>query len=199
MLKRATVIALLATSLTLPLAADAHHSFSAEFDVAKVVHLEGTVVQFSWVNPHSWIYMDVVKPDGRFAVYLYSRYGIAHRVSDVIRPVTTRLPLGLMWGLSAVAVPLYYLYRIPVIGKIANLAVPISLERHWQWRWLDTFDWYTPKYQFKYLYPEIFRWYQDAGFHELEIFGDPVRMSGQKRSRTEETDGRQRWRDLVAS
>ena len=64
MLKRATVIALLATSVTLPLAADAHHSFAAEFDVAKVVHLEGTVVQFSWVNPHSWIYMDVVKADG---------------------------------------------------------------------------------------------------------------------------------------
>jgi Family of unknown function (DUF6152) len=67
MLKRTTAIALLATSVTLPLAADAHHSFSAEFDVAKVVHLEGTVVQFSWVNPHSWIYMDVVKPDGSVA------------------------------------------------------------------------------------------------------------------------------------
>jgi len=63
----------------------------------------------------------------------------------------------------------------------------------------DTFDWYTPKYQFKFLYPEIFRWYQDAGFHEIEMFGDPVRMSGQKRSMAEESDGRQRWRDLVAS
>ncbi len=63
MLKRATVIALLAAS-ALPLAANAHHSFSAEFDATKVVHLEGTVVQFSWVNPHSWIYMDVVKTDG---------------------------------------------------------------------------------------------------------------------------------------
>jgi hypothetical protein len=132
-------------------------------------------------------------------VYLYSRYGIAHKMSDVIRPVTTRLPLGVMWALSASAVPLYYLYRIPVLGTIANLALPISMERHWRWRWLDTFDWYTPKYQFKYLYPEIFRWYQDAGFHELEVFGDPVRMSGQKRSITEESDGRQRWRDLVAS
>lgn len=142
---------------------------------------------------------DVVKPDGRFAVYLYSRYGIAHRMSDVIRRATTRLPLGVMWAASAAAVPLYYLYRVPVIGTIANLALPISMERHWRWRWLDTFDWYTPKYQFKYLYPEIFRWYQDAGFHELEIFGDPVRMSGLKRSMTEESDGRKRWRDLVAS
>src|SRR5262245_44367817 len=142
---------------------------------------------------------DVVAPGGRFAVYLYSRYGIAHRMSDVIRPLTTRLPLSVMWALSAAAVPLYYLYRLPVIGKIANLAVPISMEPDWQWRWLDTFDWYTPKYQFKYLYPEIFRWYQDAGFHEIEVFGDPVRMSGQKRSRTEESNDRQRWRDLVAS
>ena len=65
MLKHATFGAgLLAASLVLPLVADAHHSFAAEFDATKVVHLDGTVVQFSWVNPHSWIYMDVKKPDG---------------------------------------------------------------------------------------------------------------------------------------
>lgn len=65
MLNRATVLAgLLAVSSALPLTARAHHSFAAEFDAEKVVHLEGTVVKFSWVNPHSWIYMDVLKPDG---------------------------------------------------------------------------------------------------------------------------------------
>lgn len=142
----------------------------------------------------------VVKPAGRFAVYLYSRYGFAHRASDLVRRLTTRLPLGVMWALSAIAVPLYYLYRIPGVGAVARLALPISMERHWRWRWLDTFDWYTPRYQFKYLYPEIFRWYQDAGFHEVEIFGDPIRMSGQKRSTTETSHGReQHRRNLVAS
>lgn len=64
MLKRISIIAMLATAVCLPLTLQAHHSFSAEFDIAKVVHLEGVVVQFSWVNPHSWIYMDVKKPDG---------------------------------------------------------------------------------------------------------------------------------------
>jgi hypothetical protein len=64
MLKHATIFTALAASLALPLAAQAHHSFAAEFDSSKVVHLEGTVVQFAWVNPHSWIYMDVKKPDG---------------------------------------------------------------------------------------------------------------------------------------
>jgi hypothetical protein len=46
----------------LPMAA--HHSFSAEFDATKQVTLEGTVVQMEWVNPHSWLTIDVPKADG---------------------------------------------------------------------------------------------------------------------------------------
>jgi hypothetical protein len=44
--------------------ARAHHSFAAEFDRNAPVHLEGTVVEFQWVNPHSWLIIDVEADDG---------------------------------------------------------------------------------------------------------------------------------------
>lgn len=43
----------------------AHHAFSAEFDATKPVTLTGTVTKFDLINPHSWIYLDVVDKDGK--------------------------------------------------------------------------------------------------------------------------------------
>ena len=40
--------------------ADAHHSFSAEFDAAKPFKFTGAVTKVVWANPHAWLYVDVV-------------------------------------------------------------------------------------------------------------------------------------------
>ena len=51
-LKFVTLTALVAAAFTAP--AVAHHSF-AMFDAEKTVTLQGTVKEFEWVNPHSWL------------------------------------------------------------------------------------------------------------------------------------------------
>lgn len=47
----------------------AHHSFAAEFDSSKPIRLDGTVVKFEWVNPHSWIHIEITQPNGRKQVW----------------------------------------------------------------------------------------------------------------------------------
>ena len=41
--------------------ADGHHAFGAEFDAEAPIQIEGRVVRLEWVNPHSWIHLEVTK------------------------------------------------------------------------------------------------------------------------------------------
>ena len=58
-------IAMVALALAAPIGASAHHSF-AMFDKSKTVALKGVVKEFQWVNPHTWIQLDV--PDAKGAM-----------------------------------------------------------------------------------------------------------------------------------
>jgi hypothetical protein len=44
--------------------ASGHHAFAAEFDANKPISLKGTVAKMEWINPHTWIHIDVKKPNG---------------------------------------------------------------------------------------------------------------------------------------
>ena len=61
---RVRILAVLFAAGLLPAGVLAHHSFSAEFDIDTPVHLAGSVVMMEWVNPHSWLHIDVTQADG---------------------------------------------------------------------------------------------------------------------------------------
>jgi hypothetical protein len=42
----------------------AHHAFAAEFDATKPVKLRGRITKMEWINPHSWLHVDVTTEDG---------------------------------------------------------------------------------------------------------------------------------------
>jgi hypothetical protein len=59
----------------------AHHSF-AMFDAEKRVTLEGTVKEFQWTNPHSWILMMVPNAQGadeQWAIEMGAPGGLARQ------------------------------------------------------------------------------------------------------------------------
>ena len=56
-------VALLVAAAAVPVIA--HHSFAAEFDAKRPVKMKGTVVKMEWINPHSWIHIDVKKDNGQ--------------------------------------------------------------------------------------------------------------------------------------
>lgn len=41
-----------------------HHAFAAEFDETKPLKLTGKVTKMEWINPHSWIHINVKNADG---------------------------------------------------------------------------------------------------------------------------------------
>jgi hypothetical protein len=64
----ASVLGGAALLLAAPLAA--HHAFGGEFDANRPVLLKGKVVKMEWVNPHSWIHVEVTNPDGTKDVWM---------------------------------------------------------------------------------------------------------------------------------
>lgn len=130
----------------------------------------------------------LLKPGGRIAIWLYSGYNRWYKMSDLYRKVTRRLPPRLLHTLCYGVVPLYgvhqVLRKIPVVGRPASGAlaylIPMAFHPKRSWRILDTFDWYSPWYQSKHTYEEVFRWFESCGLKDCRVIDQPIAVQGRR-------------------
>jgi SAM-dependent methyltransferase len=121
-----------------------------------------------------------LKPGGKIAIWVYGTMGPWERFSRVYRRLTVRMPPRLLHTLCYLAIPMYYIYRIPLLGNALWMLLPMSRHPRPEWRVLDTFDWYSPKYQSLHTYPEVYRWFRSEGLVDIQLPDVPVAASGVK-------------------
>lgn len=121
----------------------------------------------------------LLRPGGRISIWVYSQES-NYVGSEFLRKYTTRMdPQHLLrWCRAAsLARPLY---RLPCLGTVLQHVLPMSIHPDREWRILDTFDWYSPAYQWKHSYPEVFEWFDAAGLVDIRPLEFPVAMTGRK-------------------
>jgi len=138
--------------------------FDKVYSIGVLHHTPDTRKAFQSVVPF-------LKRGGEFAVFLYA-HGHVHYFSDAWRKITTKLPIKVIYYLSSIGVPLYYIHKIPFLGRAVQFLLPTANWPGWRWRWLDTFDWYTPKYQWKHTWAEVYRWFKEEGFTNIELLDE---------------------------
>lgn len=127
----------------------------------------------------------LLAPAGAVSIWVYSAESAFEKVrnffTDFYRFFTSRMPIRLLWVLCHLAVPLYYLKKLGWLGSLLEMVFPTSDSPRAEERVLDTFDWYSPKYQFKHTYAEVEGWFREAGLEPRRL-GFPVAVTGSKKS-----------------
>ena len=130
-----------------------------------------------------------LKPGGILAVWLYSGYNKWYRFSDFWRRYTSRMKPQTLHSVLKVAVPVIYntemtLRKVPLVGRSAagllHHVFPVNRQKTAEKRRLDTFDWYSPKYQSKHTYEQVFRWYEAMGMEDMRIGEFSIAVRGRK-------------------
>lgn len=138
-----------------------------------------------------------LKPGGKLAVWLYSGYNKWYRFSDLYRKVTTRMSPTTLHSVLRVAVPVINgvdagVRIIPLVGKpisgVLRYVLPVNRNPKHSFRVLDTFDWYSPKYQSKHTYEQVCRWFEDCGLEDLHIAEKSISVRGRKPLSREASD-----------
>lgn len=150
-----------------------NNSFDLIYSIGVLHHTSSTRSAFSQLPK-------LLKDRGTIAIWVYSKRFMLCAGGEVLRLVTPSLPTPVLLNASRIARPLYYVHKLPLVGGITRAILPTSMHPDPEWRVLDTFDWYSPKYQWKHTFAEVKRWFRDAGLTDIETQQFPVSVKGTK-------------------
>jgi ubiquinone/menaquinone biosynthesis C-methylase UbiE len=124
----------------------------------------------------------LVKPGGTLAIWVYSgepKARLSHLASDLYRRYTTRMDSGRLLKWCERIQGVGRLYRTSP-GRLLYPLLPVSMEADREARVLDTFDWYSPRYQWKHRWTEVESWFRAAGFEAIRRNAHPVAVAGSR-------------------
>ena len=135
-------------------------SFDFVFSIGVMHHDSDTKAVFDEVSK-------MVKPGGRYSVWLYRRnQWWQELINTGLRSVTTKLP-------SQVLMPFCHLGAIlggiPIVNRTLNKIVNFSAHPNYENRVCDTHDWWAPKFQYHHTQDELIQWFRNAGFESIQI------------------------------
>ena len=114
----------------------------------------------------------LVKPGGVISVRLYASYNKAYvATTEFYRRLTKRMKPSTLAALCRIAIPLYYVNKIPALGPfVTRILLPVSVRppTH-EWRVCNTFDLYSPQYTFFYTHADVDAWLHDAGLVGIRV------------------------------
>lgn len=107
---------------------------------------------------------------GSIGIWVYSP---SHSpATDFLRVLTTRMPKSALYSACKRIVPWVRAHPSSrVVNKVFGGILAISHSPREDEAVLDTFDWYSPKYQWKHDWNEVREWFQAAGLERIKPVG----------------------------
>lgn len=152
--------------------------FPVVYSLGVLQHTPDVAKSFAALPPH-------VQKGGLLCVDLYwKRLQTMLHVKYLLRPITKRMGQQKLFSLLLKTIPVLFktsqvLGKVPVIGKFLKRLVPVAdytgiyplnQQQLKEWALLDTFDMLAPEYDNPQKVATIQRWFEKAGFKNIEIF-----------------------------
>ncbi|MDP2624842.1 MAG: methyltransferase domain-containing protein [Candidatus Peregrinibacteria bacterium] len=124
-----------------------------------------------------------LKPGGSLVIDVYAAPVSWLHPRQIFRPLTKRMNRKVLYKMVEKAVPPLLkvsdaVAAIPGIGPVARFAVPVAnykgrytltKKQIKEWAILDTFDWFSPRYEMPQRAATIKRWFEECGLKDIHI------------------------------